>query len=132
MAGRASIEYYVGQALKARGETTPDSGTNLEGYVMRVFENGAVVFVPRYGVEGLVRLDDFELEGSGEGRRESEFDVEAYRLKVWEKGADDRSVSVQLFQRLSVRVSSEEKGGAREKGKRRVRILVLAKQPPID
>jgi exosome complex exonuclease DIS3/RRP44 len=126
MAGRASIEFYVGQALKARGETTPDSGINVEGYVMRVFENGAVVFVPRFGVEGLVRLEDFEVKGAGAGRRESEFDAESYLLKVWEKGSEDRSISVELFQRLDVRVSSEEKGGAREKGKRRVRILVLA------
>lgn len=127
MAGRASIEFYVGQALKARGETTPDSGVEAEGYVMRVFENGAVVFVPRFGVEGLVRLDDFEMNDAGDGRRESEFDAENYQLKVWEKGSKDRSVSVELFQRLNVRVSSEEKSGAREKGKRRVRILVLAR-----
>lgn len=127
MAGRASIEFYVGQALKARGETTPDSGIEVEGYVMRVFENGVVVFVPRFGVEGLVRLEDFELKDGGEGRRESEFEAESYKLKVWEKGTEDTSVSVELFQQLNVRVSSEEKGGARQKGKRRVRIVVLAR-----
>ncbi len=126
MAGRASIEFYVGQALKARRETTPDSGIEVEGYVMRVFENGAVVFVPRFGVEGLVRLEDFELNGAEEGRRESDFDAENYRLKVWQKGTEDSSVVVELFQRLPVRVSSEEKRGASERGKRRVRILVLA------
>jgi exosome complex exonuclease DIS3/RRP44 len=126
-AGRASIEFYVGQALKARGETTSDSGIEVEGYVMRVFENGIVVFVPRFGVEGLVRLEDFELKDGGEGRRENEFEAESYRLKVWEKGAEDKSVSVELFQQLNVRVSSEEKGGARQKGKRRVRIVVLAR-----
>ncbi len=127
MAGRASIEFYVGQALKARGETTPVSGINVEGYVIRVFENGAVVFVPRFGVEGLVRLDDFELNSAGEGRRESEFEAENYQLRVWEKGREDQAVSVELFQKLNVRVSSEEKSGAREKGKRRVRIVVLAR-----
>jgi exosome complex exonuclease DIS3/RRP44 len=127
MAGRASIEFYVGQALKARGETTPDSGIEVEGYVMRVFENGVVVFIPRFGVEGLVRLEDFELKDGGEGRRESEFEAESYKLKVWEKGTEDTSVSVELFQQLNVRVSSEEKGGARQKGKRRVRIVVLAR-----
>jgi exosome complex exonuclease DIS3/RRP44 len=125
MAGRASIEFYVGQALKGRGTTTPESGINVEGYVMRVFENGVVVFIPRFGVEGLVRLDDFELKGAGQGRRESDFDAENYQLKVWEKGVDDRSISVVLFQKLNVRVSSEEKSGVREKGKRRVRIVVL-------
>jgi exosome complex exonuclease DIS3/RRP44 len=126
MAGRASIEYYVGQALKGRGETTPDSGIVVDGYVMRIFENGAVVFVPRFGVEGLVRLEDIELKGAGDVRRESEFDAENYKLKVWAKGKEQDSVSIELFQQLNVRVSSEEKGGAREKGKRRVRIVVLA------
>jgi exosome complex exonuclease DIS3/RRP44 len=128
MAGRASIEYYVGQALKARAQKHSHAGIEVEGYVMRVFENGAVVFVPRFGVEGLVRLEDFELKGAGEGRRESEFDAEAYKLKVWEKSEAERGVTVELFQQLNVRVSSEEKAGAREKGKRRVRIVVLAKR----
>jgi exosome complex exonuclease DIS3/RRP44 len=137
MAGRASIEFYVGQALKkTRGDTatgsTPDASTGIDvdGYVMRVFENGVVVFVPRFGIEGLVRLEDFELPRSTSlgTRRESEFDSAGYRLKVWEKGSEQGSVvSVELFQQLSVRVSSEEKGGAREKGKRRVRIVVLAR-----
>jgi exosome complex exonuclease DIS3/RRP44 len=126
MAGRASIEYYVGQALKARAQKGSHTGIEVEGYVMRVFENGAVVFVPRFGVEGLVRLEDFELQGAGEGRRQSEFDAEAYTLKVWEKGEEGSAATVELFQQLNVSVSSEEKAGAREKGKRRVRIVVLA------
>lgn len=125
MAGRASIEYYVGQALKARSEKAPDSKIDVEGYVMRVFENGIVVFVPQFGVEGLVRLDDFELRHSEESPRESEYDAEAYKLRVFEKGKEENAMQVELFQQLKVRVSSEEKGGARQKGKRRVRILVL-------
>ena len=125
-AGRASIEYYVGQALKARSEKSPDTAIDVDGYVMRVFENGVVVFVPQFGIEGLVRLDDFQLK-SGEARqRESTFDADAYQLAVYEKGQEDESVKVELFQQLQVRVSSEEKSGAREKGKRRVRIIVRA------
>jgi len=125
MAGRASIEYYVGQALKARGEKTPNSVIDVEGYVMRVFENGIVVFVPQFGVEGLVRLEDFTLLKGHGGVRESTFDAEVYKLNVYEKGRESKGVVVELFQQLKVRVSSEEKGGAREKGKRRVRIVVL-------
>jgi exosome complex exonuclease DIS3/RRP44 len=125
MAGRASIEYYVGQALKARSEKAPDSKIEVEGYVMRVFENGIVVFVPQFGVEGLVRLDDFQLQNDKGLARESELDADAYRLRVFEKDDEEGFVQVELFQQLKVRVSSEEKGGTREKGKRRVRILVL-------
>ena len=38
---------------------------------MRVFENGIVVFVPQFGVEGLVRLDDFELKDNGDLTRKA-------------------------------------------------------------
>lgn len=140
-AGRASIEYYVGQALKARGEKMAadgvDAGIEEEGYVMRVFENGVVVFVPRFGIEGVVRLEDFVLPGesavrSAEERREllvrreSDFDGEEYTLRVSEKGhpEKERGVTVELFQRVKVNVSSVKEGG-RGAGKRRVRILIL-------
>lgn len=125
LAGRASVEYYVGQALKTRGEHAPSSVIDVEGYVMRVFENGIVVFVPQFGIEGLVRMDDFTLRKDDGGIRESNFDAGSYKLNVYEKGRESKGVTVELFQQLKVRVSSEEKGGAREKGKRRVRIVVL-------
>lgn len=126
LAGRASIEYYVGQALKARAEKTPNAAIDVDGYVMRVFENGIVVFVPQFGIEGLVRLDDFQLKTGEALKRESNFDADAYRLTVFEKGQEEQGVTLELFQQLKVRVSSEEKSGAREKGKRRVRIVALS------
>ncbi|KAJ9650225.1 exosome catalytic subunit dis3 [Neophaeococcomyces mojaviensis] len=139
-AGRASIEYYVGQALKQRQEKMGDEGVVEEGYVMRVFENGVAIFVPKFGIEGVVRLEDFELSSkkSAKGKntkeadaeelviKESEFEPENYTLTVFEKGRkDEMSRRIELFQEVKVRVSSEEKGGAREKGKRRVRMVVL-------
>jgi exosome complex exonuclease DIS3/RRP44 len=146
-AGRASIEYYVGQALKARGEmmakgkkevVEENLGVDEEGYVMRVFENGVVVFVPRFGIEGVVRLEDFMLPGDTVRpevedrkeialRRDSEFDLEEYTLRVWEKGHDERSRSsqVELFEKVKVNVSSVKEHGGRGAGKRRVRILIL-------
>ncbi|EEQ88087.1 exosome complex exonuclease exoribonuclease [Blastomyces dermatitidis ER-3] len=149
-AGRASIEYYVGQALKARGEQEASKlgtgeGTNAgideEGYVMRVFDNGVVVFVPRFGIEGVVRLEDFIIPGSQQGerrqvaaRRESEFDAEEYSLKVWERqgesgagGDAKKSVVVDLFDKVRVNVSSVKEEGGRGAGKRRVRVLILGK-----
>jgi len=126
LAGRASIEYYVGQALKARAEKFPDAAIDVDGYVMRVFENGMVVFVPQFGIEGLVRLEDFELRSGKAFKRESKFDPEVYRLTVFEKDHEQDGATVELFQQLKVRVSSEEKSGAREKGKRRVRVVVLS------
>ncbi|PYH99128.1 RNB-domain-containing protein [Aspergillus ellipticus CBS 707.79] len=141
-AGRASIEYYVGQALKARGEkmaaTSMDGGIEEEGYVMRVFENGVVVFVPRFGIEGVVRLEDFVLPTDAAlrtvaerrelvMRRQSDFDNEEYTLRVSNKGQSetDGSMKVELFEKVNVNVSSVKEEGGRGAGKRRVRILIL-------
>jgi exosome complex exonuclease DIS3/RRP44 len=149
-AGRASIEYYVGQALKARGEMIAkkkgdeeNPGVDEEGYIMRVFENGVVVFVPRFGIEGVVRLEDFMLPSDSMRpavhdheqrrevslRRDSEFDREEYTVRVWDKGhpEPERSVQVELFEKVQVNVSSVKEEGGRGAGKRRVRILILGK-----
>lgn len=49
-ASRASIEFYVGLALKGRmGTTTDKEGVQEEAYVIRAFRNGVGVFVHRYG-----------------------------------------------------------------------------------
>ena len=45
MAGRASIEFYVGLALKGRGEK---SIAQEEAFVVRTFRNGLGVFVSKY------------------------------------------------------------------------------------
>lgn len=113
-----------------------DAGIEEEGYVMRVFENGVVIFVPRFGIEGVVRLEDFVLPGESGARsvaerrelaphRTTEFDSEEYTLRVEEKGhpEKERSVTVELFQKVRVNVSSVKEEG-RGAGKRRVRILV--------
>jgi exosome complex exonuclease DIS3/RRP44 len=50
MAGRASVEFYVGLALKARGERLEKEKGRFveeEGFVIRVFRNGVGVFVSK-------------------------------------------------------------------------------------
>lgn len=88
MAGRASIEYYVGQALKGRILQEP-------GFVIKVFSNGFVVFVPRFGIEGLIRLKDLAIP-----EPEAIFDAEEYVLKV----TGSREMEVELFQKIEVRI----------------------------
>lgn len=44
MAGRASVEFYVGLALKARGEK---QSVTEEAFVIRTFRNGLGVFVSK-------------------------------------------------------------------------------------
>lgn len=46
MAGRASVEFYVGLALKARGEKTQT--VTEDAFVIRAFRNGLGVFVSKY------------------------------------------------------------------------------------
>jgi exosome complex exonuclease DIS3/RRP44 len=88
-AGRASIEYYVGQALKGRI-------VEEEGFVMKVFSNGFVVFVPRFGIESLIRLRDL-----ADPEPEAVFDAETYVLQT----SGSRSVRVELFEKVMVRIS---------------------------
>ena len=106
MAGRASIEYYVGQALKGRV-------IDEEGFVMKIFSNGFVVFVPRFGIESLIRLRDL-----GTPEPEAVFDGENYALTV----TGSRNVKMEMFQKVKVRISDEQEEST---GKRKIRLALL-------
>jgi len=110
MAGRASVEYYVGQALKGRV-------IEEDGFVMRIFSNGFVVFVPRFGIEGLIRLRDLATEGEREP--ESVFDADNYALEIKGKGAQRK---VELFQKVKVRISDEAEEST---GKRKIKLQLV-------
>ena len=136
MAGRASIEYYVGQALKGQGQKqgrlVKKEGEEIgredeEGFVIRVFENGFVVFVPRFGIEGVISLRDLANPVEPVGV----FDREGYSLRVVEKGGDggegvkgakgEKELVVELFQKIRVKIRSEEEGS----GKRKVKMELV-------
>jgi len=102
-AGRASIEYYVGQALKGRVMSE-------QGFVMKVFSNGFVVFVPRFGIEGLIRLRDLATP-----EPEATFDNDNYRLTL----SGSRSGSTELFQQVKIRITDEQEQST---GKRKVKM----------
>jgi exosome complex exonuclease DIS3/RRP44 len=106
LAGRASVEYYVGQALK--GHVVVE-----EGFVMRVFSNGFVVFVPRFGVEGLIRLRDL-----GTPEPSGEYDAEKYELQV----TGSRNLRLELFQKVKVRISDEVQEST---GKRTIKMELV-------
>ena len=118
MAGRASVEYYVGQALKGRV-------LEEEGFVMKVFSNGFVVFVPRFGIEGLIRLRDlsFQQEGPCRGEQqqkelEAVFDAEEYVLRT----EGSRVLRVELFEKVVVRISDVKEEGT---GKRKIMLQLV-------
>ena len=106
LAGRASIAYYVGQALKGRV-------AEEDAYVMKIFSNGFVVLVPRFGIEGLIRLRDLATP-----EPESEFDPEKYVLRT----SGSREVCVELFQRVRVKVTDEQDENT---GKRGVKMELI-------
>lgn len=108
MAGRASVEYYVGQALKGRI-------IEEDGFIMRIFSNGFVVFVPRFGIEGLVRLKD--LGDEGEKEPESVFDAENYSLEI--NDGKKAGSKFELFQKVTVRISDEAEEST---GKRKIKL----------
>lgn len=47
MAGRASVEFYVGLALKAKGQKEGNAEVLEDAYVIRTFRNGIGVFVSK-------------------------------------------------------------------------------------
>lgn len=102
-AGRASIEYYVGQVLKS------DESTQ-EGYVIKVFSNGVAILVPKFGVESLIRLEDI---GDADT---AEFDEENFALTV-DTPAGKRTISV--FDKVNVHVESVKDEST---GKRKVKM----------
>lgn len=106
MAGRASVEYYVGQALKGRV-------VDEEGYIMKIFSNGFVVFVPRFGIESLIRLRDMATP-----EPEANFDSDDYKLVV----SGSRKATLELFQRVKVKISNEQEVST---GKRKVKLQLL-------
>ncbi|KAF9695958.1 hypothetical protein EKO04_006084 [Ascochyta lentis] len=106
MAGRASIEYYVGQALKGKD-------LEEEGFIMKIFSNGFVVFVPRFGIESLIRLRDLATP-----EPDAEFDADNYQLNI--KGELNRSV--ELFEKVMVRITDEMEEST---GKRKVKLTLV-------
>ncbi|EMR63604.1 putative mitotic control protein dis3 protein [Eutypa lata UCREL1] len=111
LAGRASIAYYVGQALRGR-EAEEDA------FVMKVFSNGFVVLVPRFGIEGLIRLRDLVARDAAEP--DAEFDPETYTLRAsLGRDADKekkKELAVELFQKVRVRIRDQKDEATGKRG----------------
>lgn len=111
MAGRASVEYYVGQALKGRVLEEP-------GFVMKVFSNGFVVFVPRFGIEGLIRLRDLATP-----EPEAVFDAEEFVLRIkGNAGGGLKGREIALFEKVVVKVSDVLE---KTTGKRKIKMELV-------
>ncbi|KAK7753753.1 exosome catalytic subunit dis3 [Diatrype stigma] len=130
LAGRASVAYYVGQAL--RGQEAEE-----DAFVMKVFSNGFVVLVPRFGIEGLIRLRDLAASAAGAealvAEPDAEYDAETYTLRVRlsggvgngkgkegekkEKGEEKKEeLAIELFQKVRVRIRDQKDEATGKRG----------------
>lgn len=92
-AGRASIEYYVGQVMR--------NNESVEtGYVIKVFNNGIVILVPKFGVEGLIRLENLTDDANS-----AQFDEVEYKLTFTPKG-EKTEREIFVFEKVEVQVKS--------------------------
>ena len=92
-AGRASIEYYVGQVMR--------NNESVEtGYVIKVLNNGIVVIVPKFGVEGLIRLSNLTKDTATANFDEVEFKLSFAHAESGEQ----RDICV--FDKVEVQVKS--------------------------
>ncbi|KAI9635360.1 uncharacterized protein MKK02DRAFT_36673 [Dioszegia hungarica] len=100
MAGRASVEFYVGLALKARGAKVVASGKKRgimeEAFVIRVFKNGMAVFISKLGLEGLITFT----------KSTHTFDEENYSLSL--PKPEGGNVDVSVFDKVMVGVTIEK------------------------
>ena len=79
MAGRASVEFYVGLAIARKNKEagggkkvgTGEVKLREEAFVIRAFRNGVAVYVNRYGLEGLITFD-----------KDCEYDADKYEVKI--------------------------------------------------
>ncbi|KAK9474255.1 uncharacterized protein V1510DRAFT_412846 [Dipodascopsis tothii] len=106
-AGRASVEYYVGQVLKSKQITT-------DGYVISVFSNGIVAFVPQFGVEGLIHNNDMATPPPP-----SAYDEQTYTI-VYHPDTKNE-VRLQLFDKVKIRVDTVVDEGTK---KRKVQLRI--------
>ncbi|KAG6817260.1 hypothetical protein H0H87_010921 [Tephrocybe sp. NHM501043] len=97
MAGRASVEFYVGLALKNRNEKEKGQ-VREQAFVIRTFRNGLGVFVSKLGIEGLVMF-----------KREIRFDADNYTITVPSSFAPDaKEVTISVFDKVMVNIEVEK------------------------
>ncbi|KAG5653149.1 hypothetical protein H0H81_002060 [Sphagnurus paluster] len=97
MAGRASVEFYVGLALKGRNEREKGC-VREEAFVIRTFRNGLGVFVSKLGIEGLVMF-----------KREIRFDADNYTIAIPSSTAPDaQDLTISVFDKVMVNIEVEK------------------------
>lgn len=106
MAGRASVEFFVGLAISAKNAEQGVDATKVgqerllraDAYVVRTFRNGLAVFVNKYGLEGVITFPG-----------ECQFDPEEYQVTIPASLSQlGRDVTLGIFDRCTVEIGIEK------------------------
>lgn len=109
-AGRASVEFYVALAIKARNER--QGGIVREkAHVIRTFRNGLAVFIPTLGLEGLITF-----------KKPIEFISEDFKIIVQDSLLIQHTISV--FDVVDVEIFVEN-----DKNTQRSKLKMVLKSP---
>ncbi|KAH9815278.1 hypothetical protein DFH28DRAFT_1027175 [Melampsora americana] len=94
-AGRASVEFYVALAIKAKELGNRGQKVRAEAFVIRAFRNGLAVFVSQYGLEGLIKF-----------KKENEYDPDRYEISI--PTSKSEKVVIGIFDRVIVEITTEQ------------------------
>lgn len=109
MAGRASVEFFVGLAIGAKNAERGADATlvgqgqdkhllRADAYVVRTFRNGLAVFVSQYGLEGLIMF-----------KGECQYDPDKYEVTIPASLSSlDHDVTLGIFDRCKVEIGIEK------------------------
>ena len=106
MAGRASVEFFVGLAISAKNAEQGADATKVgqerllraDAYVVRTFRNGLAVFVNKYGLEGVITFPG-----------ECQFDPDEYQVTIPASLSQlGRDVTLGIFDRCTVEIGIEK------------------------
>ncbi|KAF9456707.1 RNB-domain-containing protein [Collybia nuda] len=112
MAGRASVEFYVGLALKGRNEREK-AKVQEEAFVIRTFRNGLGVFVSKLGIEGLVMF-----------KRDIQFDADNYTITIPLSVGGTEGTTISVFDKVRVNIEVEK-----DKNTQRGRVKMTLAHP---
>lgn len=115
MAGRASVEFYVGLALKARGNDAVNQQVQEDAFVIRTFRNGLGVFVSKLDLSCLLTVNTLSLtnltprlgiEGLVTFKRDVQFDPDKYTITF--PGLGEKAVTIKIFDKVTVAMTVEK------------------------
>ncbi|TIC17179.1 RNB-domain-containing protein [Wallemia mellicola] len=109
-AGRASVEFYVALAIKARNERQ-GGFVREKAHVIRTFRNGLAVFIPTLGLEGLITF-----------KKPIEFISEDFKIIVQDASSNQHTISV--FDVVDVEIFVEN-----DKNTQRSKLKMVLKSP---